>query len=309
MDWDAPEIEALITSALSEDIGAGDVSVAATIPSSTNCTAHIVTREDVICAGLPLVEKILSRLDANVLVELMASEGQRVASGTVIAAANGNAGALLTSEQTLLNLLSRLCGIATLTREYVRKIEGTRARVRDSRLTRPGLRRLEQYAIRVGGGVHHRAGPFEGILVRQAHIAVAGGIQSALDQAHSYASRMMNLSALSAYEATGMMPGEIESTSLSIQIEIGNEAEVHEAISAGAESIFLAATTERETGRLVAAARALRADCVIEISGEIALSEARGYAETGADYLSPGAITAAAPWAKMSLLVDSAREK
>jgi len=309
MDWDAPEIEALITSALSEDVGAGDVSVAATIPSTTNGTAHIVTRQEIVCAGLPLVEKILSRLDADVVVELGASEEQRVTNGTVIATLSGNTGAMLTGEQTLLNLLSRLCGIATLTRKYVEKIEGTRAKIRDSRVTTPGLRRIEQYAIHAGGGVRHHVGLSDAILVRPAHIAAAGGIQGALDQAHSHASRLMNLPALSAYEATGILPSETDIPSLPIQIELRNEAEVHQAISAGAASLLLPATTAHESGRLVATARALRGDCVIEISGEIALSEARGYAETGADYLSPRAITAAAPWADLSLLVDRPGEK
>jgi len=309
MDWDAPEVEALITSALSEDVGAGNVAVAATIPTSTNRTAHVVTHQGAVCAGLPLAGRILSRLDADVLVEILASEGQRVEGGTAIATVNGSAGAILTGERTLLNLLSRLCGIATLSREYVRQIEGTRAKIRDSRVATPGLRRIEQYAVRVGGGVHHCSGLYDGILLTQAHVAAAGGIKSALDQAHSYASRVMNLPALSAYEATGILPSETDVNSLPVQIEIGNEAEAHEAMSAGAESLLLSATTARETGELVAAARALRVDCIIEISGEIALSEARRYAETGADYLSPRAITASAPWANLSLLVDSAGEK
>ena len=309
MDWDAPEIEALITTALSEDVGSGDVTVAAIFSPAAALSGRIVAREDVVCAGLPLAEKILGRLDADVAVELRVAEGQSVLRGAALATVNGNAAAILTGERTLLNLLSDLCGIATLTRKYVRQIEGTRARIRDSRNTIPGLRLLEQYAIRAGGGTHHHAGLFDAIVLTHAHIIAAGGIKAALDQAHSHASRLMNPLELTAYEATGTIPADTDRMSLPIQVEIGNEEELCEALSAGAESILLVDTESQQAARLVAAARGIRPGCLVEMSGDISLTDARTYAETGVDYLAPHALTTAAASAKLQLLVDRRQEK
>jgi len=310
MDWDAPEIETLITSALSEDVGSGDVSVAATIPPSANVAARILARQDLVCAGLPLVERILSRLDADVSVELYAAEGQSVPGKTVLATVNGNAGAILTGEQTLLNLVSRLSGIATLVREYADKIEGTRAKIRDTRKTTSGMRSLEQYAIRMGGGAHHRSGLFDAMVLRHAHIVAAGGVKPALDQAHSHTSRLLNPPELTAYEATGTLPPSSGGfTSLPVQIEIRSEAELREAFSAGAESILLIDASPEFVAQMAACARGIRADCRVEVSGDIALQDARAHAEAGVDYLSPDALTAGVSWARLQLLVDSLEEK
>jgi len=304
MDWDSPYIEDLITAALGEDVGAGDATVAATVSPTATATARIVALQDMVCAGLPLVERILSRLDPDVSVELQAVDGQCVSRDANLATLNGNAGAILSGEQTVLNMLSRLSGIATLTREYAERIVETRAKIRDTRATTPGLRQIEQYAIRLGGGTHDHAGLFDAIVVTRAHVAAAGGVKVALDQAHSHASRLMHPLALSAYEATGTMPAEMEASSLSIQIEVGSEAELREALSAGAESILLREMTAGKTGELVQVARALRADRVIEYCGDISVVDAIAYAETGVDYLAPRALTAAVPWARLRLLVD-----
>jgi nicotinate-nucleotide pyrophosphorylase (carboxylating) len=305
MDWDAPYIEELITAALGEDVGAGDATVAAIVSPTTSATARIVALQDVVCAGLPFVERIFSRLDAEVCVELQVMDGQKVAHDTNLATLNGNAGAILSGERTVLNVLSRLSGIATLTREYVDRIAGTGAKIRDTRVTTPGLRQVEQYAIQMGGGAHHHAGQFDAIVVTRAHVAAAGGVKAALDQVHSHASRLMNPLALSAYEATGTMPAEMECSSLPIQIEVGGEAELREALSAGAESILLMEMTAHKTRELVEVARGLRSDCVIEFGGDISVVDAIAYAETGVDYVAPRALTAGAPWARLRLLVDA----
>ncbi len=309
MDWDSPDIEALITSALAEDVGSGDVTVAATLSPKASCSARLVAMQDLVCAGLPLVEKVFGRLDADISVELRAVDGESVRRGAVLAILNGNAGAILSGEQTVVNVVSRLCGIATLTREYAGQIAGTQARIRDTRGTTPALRALEQYAIRMGGGVHHRAGLFDGIVLTHARVAAAGGIKPALDQAHSCGSRLMNPQAISAYEAVGDVPDETASNSLPVQIEIGSEAELREALSAGAESVLLTDMAPLEAIRLAALARSIRSDCVIEISGDISLAGARAYAQAGVDYLSPRALTAAAPWASLRMLVDGPQEK
>jgi len=307
MDWDAPYIEALITAALGEDVGAGDATVAATVSPTTPATARIVALMELVCAGLPLMERILSRLDADISIELRAVEGQRVARGATLATLRGNAGAILSGEQTVLNVLSRLSGIATLTREYVDRIAGTRAKIRDTRVTTTGLRQVEQYAVRMGGGAHHHAGLFDAIVVTRAHVAAAGGVTAALDRAHSRASQLMNPQALSAYEATGTIPAEMEASSLAIQIEAGSEAELREALSAGAESILVAEMTAQQTAELVNVAHTLRPDCVIEYCGDISVTDARAYAEAGVDYLAPRALTTDAPWARLRLVVDRFR--
>jgi len=174
MDWDSLEIEALIATALTEDIGPGDVSVAATVSPNATAVARLIALENLVCAGLPLVERIVGRLHADILVELRTAEGQSVARDTTLLTVSGNLGAILSGEQTVLSFLSRLCGIATLTREYVRRVSGTRTRIRDTRITSPSLRQLEQHAIRVGGGVHHRAGLSDSIVLTRAHIIAAG---------------------------------------------------------------------------------------------------------------------------------------
>ena len=309
MDWDSPELEALITTALAEDIGSGDVAVSATIPPNITVTAKVVALQDLVCAGLRLVEKIFGRLDPDISVELHVSDGHRIADKALLATVNGNAGAILTGGQTVVNLLSHLCGIATLTSEYVSRIAGMRTMIRDTRVTSPGLRGLEQYAIRAGGGVHHRRGLFDAVVLTNDHIGVAGGIKAALDQAHSHASRLMNPLELTAYEATGTIPTDTSASSLPIQVEIRNETELREALSVGAESIQLSEITPRQVGELVSIAREIRRDCVVEVSGDISLGDVRVYAEAGVDYLSPQALSSDAPRASLRLLVDSPREK
>jgi nicotinate-nucleotide pyrophosphorylase (carboxylating) len=309
MDWDSPYIENLITLALKEDVGFGDVSVAATVSPSASANAHIVVEQDLVCAGLPLIEKIFGRLDPDITAALRASEGQKVTQGTNLADLSGNAAGILTGEQTVLNFLARLCGIATLTREYVDRITGTGVKIRDTRHTTPGLRQLEQYAIQMGGGVNHHVGLFDAIVLTQAHIAAAGGIKAALDQAHSHASRLMTQLPLSAYEATGTVPEGIDAASLAIQIAICGENELREALSAGAESMLLSGLTPQQTEDLVRITRTIRPDCVIESAGGFTLAEVRHYAESGVDYLSPHALAFSPPGASLRLLVEGLQEK
>jgi nicotinate-nucleotide pyrophosphorylase (carboxylating) len=304
VDWDSSYIRALTTAALAEDVGTGDVTVAATIPANARGRAHVVAKQDLICAGLPLAERIFRALDPQMKVDLRAKDGQQVATGQDLMHLDGKASAILTGERTALNFLGRLSGIATLTRRFVEQIAGTRAKMRDTRKTTPGLRLLEKYAVRMGGGTNHRIGLFDAILLKENHIALAGSVKAALDQAHSYISSQMRPRALTAYEAVGVMPSETETRSLSIQIEVRNENELREALAAGAEALLLDNMTPDEARRCVEIVRRVRSDCVVEISGGITLANVRAYAETGADYLSSGALTHSAPNADISLLVD-----
>lgn len=305
MDWDSPYIHGLIELALAEDVGTGDATVEATISPEAAGRARVVAGQEVVCAGLPLAERIFRALDPAMKVTARENEGQLAHAGEEVLQLSGKAAAILTGERTALNFLGRLSGIATLTRAFVKQLSGSKTQIRGTRKTTPGLRLLEQYAVQTGGGTNHRIGLFDAILLKEAHIATAGGVKAALDQAHSYASTQMKPRALTAYEAVGDAPADREGTSLPIQIEVRHEDELREALDAGAESVLLEHMTPDKARCCVEIVRGIRASCVVEISGGITLANVRRYAETGADYLSSGALTQSAPNADFRLLVDS----
>jgi len=309
MEWNSAYIADRIVQALAEDIGAGDVTVAATIPTNARGKARIVAKQDLVCAGLPLAERVFLRLDSKMEVRLKAADGQLVKKGQDLLQLSGNASAILTGERTALNFLGHLSGIATLTRKFVEELAGTNAKIRDTRKTTPGLRLLEKYAVKMGGGTNHRIGLYDAILLKENHIALAGGVKSALDQAHAYASSRMNPQAMTAYEAVGSNAVIAGSPGLAIQIEVRNETELREALSAGAESVLLDNLTTDQARRCVETVRSIRPSCIVEISGGITLENAKAYAISGADYLSSGALTHSAHAADVSLLVDSIEGK
>jgi len=307
MNWDSEYVQRLVQTALEEDVGAGDATVLATIPAKAIGKARVLAREDIVCAGLPMAERVFLTLDPKMQIEQRVQEGAVVLKGDVLLHLNGKARAILTGERASLNFLGRLCGIATLVHQFVEKIAGTRARIRDTRKTTPGLRLLEKYAVRTGGGTNHRIGLYDAILLKENHIALAGGVKAALDQANAYAALHAKPSALTAYEEA--IPARATDTVLPIQIEVRDERELHEALSAGAESVLLDNMTPAEARQCVTIARGLQPECIVEISGGITLENVRAYAETGADFLSSGSLTHSAPAANLSLLVDSIEDK
>lgn len=308
MDWTSAYINDLVRRSLEEDVGQGDVTALATIPPSAIGKAHIIARQSVVCAGLPVAARVFQALDPKAKVDLRAAEGSSLGKGDELLHVECNARALLTGERTALNFLTHLSGIATLTREFVKQLAGTKAKMRDTRKTTPGLRLLEKYAVKMGGGTNHRIGLFDAILLKENHIALAGGITQALAQAHCYASSHARPRSQTAYEAQGSLPANGEQP-LTVQIEVRNEKELREALGAGAESVLLDNMTPAEAKKCVDVVRSVRADCVIEVSGGITVENARAYAETGADFLSSGSLTHSAPAANLSLLVDSIEDK
>jgi nicotinate-nucleotide pyrophosphorylase (carboxylating) len=305
MNWHSDEIEGLVRQALAEDVGTGDATTTAIVPQGTPAKAKILARQGLVCAGLPLAESVFRALDREMRIGYLHKDGDPVESGVALVELAGEAQAILSGERTALNFLAHLCGVATLTRRFVEQLAGTHTRIRDTRKTTPGLRALEKYAVKAGGGTNHRFGLYDAILIKENHIAIAGGVKAALDRAHAYASlKMAAPRATSAYEAAGLGPEMGGSGPLSVQIEVRDEAELREALKAGAESVLLDNMTPEEVKRCVLLARSLRRDCVIEISGGITLENARAYAETGADFLSSGALTHSAPAADLSLLVE-----
>jgi len=308
MNWHSQEIDELVRRALAEDVGTGDATTAAIVPAGTPAKAHVIARQPVVCAGLPIAESIFRALDREMRIGCLHKDGSLVESGTELVEIAGEAQAILTGERTALNFLAHLCGIATLTRRFVEQLAGTRARIRDTRKTTPGLRALEKYAVKCGGGTNHRFGLYDAILIKENHISIAGGVKAALDRAHAFTSlKMAAPRTASAYDAAGLDPKLVGAGPLSVQIEVRNEEELREALGAGAEAVLLDNMTAEAAKHCVQLARNLRRDCVIEISGGITLDNVRAYAETGADFLSSGVLTHSAPAANLSLLVEGVR--
>jgi nicotinate-nucleotide pyrophosphorylase (carboxylating) len=308
MNWHSQEIDELVRRGLAEDVGSGDATTTAIVPQGTPAKAHIIARQPLVCAGLAIAELIFRALDREIRIGCLHEDGSFAENGAELIEIAGEAQAMLTGERTALNFLAHLCGIATLTRRFVEQLAGTQARIRDTRKTTPGLRALEKYAVQCGGGTNHRFGLYDAVLIKENHIAIAGGVKAALDRAHAFTSLKMSApQTASAYDATGLDPKLAGAGPLSVQIEVRNEGELREALDAGAEAVLLDNMTPEAARRSVQLARNLRRDCVIEISGGITLDNARAYAETGADFLSSGALTHSAPAANLSLLVESVR--
>jgi nicotinate-nucleotide pyrophosphorylase (carboxylating) len=309
MDWNSHYIDELVRRALDEDIGAGDATTAATVPPQASARAQVFARQTLVCAGLPIVEKVFRALDPEMRVTFPHNDGSFVEPGAEIVHIKGNASAILAGERTALNFLAHLCGIATLTRRFVEQLAGTRTRIRDTRKTTPGLRALEKYAVKTGGGANHRFGLYDAILLKENHIALAGGIKAALDKAHTYVSpKAPPPRTASAYDAAGLDPEVVGPGPLPVQIEVRDPKELREALGAGAEAVLLDNMTPERAAECVAIARGIRAECVIEISGGITLENACAYAEAGADFLSSGMLTHSAPATNLSLLVDNIEE-
>jgi nicotinate-nucleotide pyrophosphorylase (carboxylating) len=304
-DWDGEDIRKRIAAALAEDLGSGDLTAEAIVPEAARATARLFARQTLVLAGLPLFERVFRALSGDVSVECFFSDGQEVRRDAVLAHLKGPARAILSAERTALNFLAHLSGIATLTRRFSDAIAGTSAFIRDTRKTTPTLRALEKYAVRAGGGRNHRFGLFDAILIKENHIAIAGSVAEALRRARAAtASGADDSPEMTAYESFRPPADAGRPRQISIQVEVRNEAEMREALAAGAESVLLDNAPPVEAARLIEIARRLTPGCVIEISGGVNLSNVRAYAEAGADYISVGAITHSAPAADLSLLVD-----
>jgi nicotinate-nucleotide pyrophosphorylase (carboxylating) len=248
---------------LEEDVGSGDLT-ASIVPENARATARVITREPVVLCGQAWFAAVFARLDASVQIEWRVAEGMRVEADTELCTMRGAAQALLTGERTALNLLQTLSGTATLARRYAKAVEGTQAKVLDTRKTLPGLRKAQKYAVRCGGCHNHRMGLYDGILIKENHILACGSIEKAV-----YAAKALG-------------------ANVPIEVEVEDLDELQQALEAGAERILLdnftlAMMREAVT---VAAGRAK-----LEVSGNVTLDTIRPIAETGVDYISVGALT------------------
>jgi len=272
------DLDAIVRRALEEDVGPGDVTTAATVPPGARARALITQKRPGVVFGLDAAEAVFRALDPDVRVERLAPEGEWREGGPVLAI-EGGAAPLLTAERTALNVLQRLSGVATLTARYVAAVAGTGARVLDTRKTTPGLRALEKYAVRAGGGTNHRSGLDDGILIKDNHIRLVGGVVNAV-------TRMR--------KANREMPTEVEAQSLQ---------QVDDALSAGADIVLL---DNLSTADIVDAVKRCRGRAKTEISGCVTLPRMRELVSTGADYVSIGALTHSAPAADLSFEIEPA---
>ena len=266
-------IEPVIRAALAEDLGrAGDVTARACIPEGARLRAAFAARKPGVAAGLDCVRLAVRALDEEAAVTLLLREGEAFDSGTVLAEVDADAHALLAAERTALNLLGRLCGIATLTRAHVDAVAGTGARIADTRKTTPGLRALEKHAVACGGGLNHRFGLDDAILIKDNHVAVCGGVGEAVRRARAASGHLMK-----------------------IEIEVDGLEQFDEALAEGPDVIMLDNFTLPMLRAAVERVEDRSARPVLEASGGVNLDTVRSIAETGVDVISVGALTHSAP--------------
>lgn len=272
------ELRALVAAALKEDLGSGDLTTRLTVPQGRRARGTFINKQTLVVAGLPVAAEVFRALEASVGWEPLVEEGTEVAPDTRLAVARGTAATLLAGERVALNFLQRLCGIATLTRRLKAELTGLNVEVLDTRKTTPGLRAVEKYAVRVGGGRNHRLRLDDGILIKNNHVRLAGGVQPAVENARRG-------------RPAGML----------VEVEVANVAELDEAIAAGADVALLDNMTPGQVRECVArAAGRLR----LEVSGGISAANIRAYGEAGVDYISVGALTHSAPAADIHFLIE-----
>jgi nicotinate-nucleotide pyrophosphorylase (carboxylating) len=272
----------LIDMALEEDKGPGDWTTRWVVPARTRATARIIAKADGVVAGLGVASAVFLRLDPRVEIDSALADGGRVRDGELVLTIRGPARAILTGERTALNFLQRLCGVATVTRRFVDAIAGTEAKILDTRKTTPGWRSLEKAAVKAGGGENHRLGLFDMVLIKENHIAIAGGVAEAIKRVRDANTR-----------------------GLRIEIETRNKDELRAALDAGCDIVLLDNMDVQAIRECVRLVKQRAPQVKTEASGNMALERVRAVAETGVDYISVGALTHSATALDLSLLMDT----
>jgi len=257
-----PQVVEAVRRALAEDIGPGDITSEACIPAERLAEGRFVARQQLVVAGIELLAVIYEQRGGVAQLRLLAHSGDSAEPGTVLATVSGRARTLLECERTALNFLQRLSGIATLAHKFSRAVAGTKCRVLDTRKTTPGLRRLEKMAAAAGGVTNHRMGLFDAILIKNNHVAAAGGVRAALERAMG--------------------------AGLPVEIEVRTREEIDEALACGARRLLLDNLTPERAAEEI---RHIAGRAEVELSGGITLDNVRAYAEAGADFVSAGAVT------------------
>lgn len=273
-------VDRILDLALAEDIGLGDVTTLATVDPSARGVAVMRAKQACVVAGLPVAARVFQRVEPRAAFEALVKDGDEVVEGVEVARVEGPLCGILTAERTALNFVQRLSGVATLTRRYVRELEGTGARIVDTRKTTPGHRMLEKMAVVVGGGANHRWALDSGVLIKDNHLAAAGGVGEALRRARAAAPHLLR-----------------------IEVECKTLAQVEEAVACGAEAVLL---DNMRGDTLAEAVRIARGRALIEVSGGVTLETVRSLALPGVDLISAGALTHSAGSIDISLDVEGA---
>jgi nicotinate-nucleotide pyrophosphorylase (carboxylating) len=280
MELDPGIIYAFAADLLKEDLGRGDITTQSVVRGGLRARGRFLAKQDFVLCGLEIAEAVFGALDNAIGLESRVYDGDDILAGDEFAKIEGPAAALLTGERTALNIMQRLSGIATLTRAFVTRVEGTGARITDTRKTTPGLRLLEKYAVTVGGGFNHRFGLDDGVLIKDNHIALAGGVRRAVELARQSSSHLMK-----------------------IEVEVASQAQLREALAAPADVIMLDNMPLEEARESVKLIRDNNPAISIELSGGVSLDNVREFAECGVDLISVGAITHSAPAIDISLKI------
>ncbi|MBS5437689.1 MAG: carboxylating nicotinate-nucleotide diphosphorylase [Prevotella sp.] len=261
-------IDALIDLAFAEDIGDGDHTTLSTIPADAMGRQHLLVKEEGILAGVDIARRVFERYDPSLKMTVMIGDGSRVKPGDIAFVVEGPVRSLLVTERTMLNIMQRMSGIATMTARYQERLKGLKAKVLDTRKTTPGMRILEKEAVRIGGGANHRIGLFDMILIKDNHVDFAGGIPNAVSRARAYLKE--------------------KGKDLKIEVEVRNTDEIRQALEARVDRIMLDNFTPERTAEAVAL---IGGAAEIESSGGITLDTLRAYGEAGVDFISVGALT------------------
>jgi len=273
----SPAVDRLIEMALAEDIGPGDITTDHTVPPEAVGQAVIVAKEDLVIAGLAVAQRVFERLDPGICFVCQYDDGDRIAKGLSVVRLSGRLAPLLTGERTALNFLQRLSGIATHVRAYVATLQGNAVQLLDTRKTTPGWRELEKYAVKTGGGTNHRMGLYDAVLIKDNHIASAGGVGAAVQRVQAH-----------------IAPG------MTIEVETATLDEVREALQAGAHIIML---DNMDLDQIRAAVALVAGRAKLEVSGGITQEHLRALAATGVDYISSGALTHSARAVDLSMKI------
>jgi len=297
MSSNKPQIEEIIDRALAEDLGKGDVTTEALIPSDQKGTGFVLAKEEGILAGTGAAKQVFHRVDPELKVEILLKEGVRVKPGNKVAKVSGSITSILKAERVALNFLQRLSGIASETHRYVARVEGLPVRIKDTRKTTPGLRLLEKYAVRVGGGVNHRMNLSDGILIKDNHLVALRSQGLNINEIIAKARQNAPSSLRGAKRRSNLRARQIQ-----VELEVRTISEALEAVKAGADIVMLDNMNLEDIRKAV---KSIRGRALIEASGGITLDNVRAVAETGVDFISIGALTHSAKVLDISLELEA----
>ncbi|MHB1685947.1 MAG: carboxylating nicotinate-nucleotide diphosphorylase [Ignavibacteriaceae bacterium] len=278
------ELERIISAAFKEDIGSGDITTNLIVPKAQKAKAYFLAKEDGIIAGLSIAKSVFKKLDEKIIWKSFVKEGEKVSTGTKIAEVKGSFRALLTGERTALNFLQRISGIASVTSKYAEAIKETSTKILDTRKTAPGLRTIDKYAVKIGGGINHRIGLYDMVLIKDNHIKAAGSITEAVRKIRIHGGTFS------------------KKKKLKIEVETTNLDEVREALNCKVDIIML---DNMSPSLMKEAIKIINGKAKIEASGNMSLEKILGVAETGVDFISVGALTHSVKALDISMRIES----